>query len=112
MNVMSYVDLDERTKRRTVDALLRSTVNETLKWEPDGSDRHSCDFQGFHIVVMKEPGQQGEDLYAMTVKTQDEPYKKYYIEALRELFAEIQKHEPDVLNDLISALDRYEKSQS
>jgi len=105
MNVMSYVELDEESKKRPVGALVNATQNESLRWEQDGSDRHSCDFQGFHIVVMKEPNPQGEARYALTVKTKDEPYKKYYADELKELIAEIEKHEPDVLRDLVTALE-------
>jgi len=105
MNVMSYVELDAKSKRRAVDALLRATTNETVKWEQDSSDRHTADFMGFHLIVMKEPNPQGEEQYAITVKTKDEPYKKYYMEELKELIREIEKHEPDVLEDLIKALE-------
>ncbi|MCA9410880.1 MAG: hypothetical protein KC917_07190 [Candidatus Omnitrophica bacterium] len=106
MNVMSYVELDEQSRKRAIQALVRATSEESLSWEQDGTDRHTCDFQGFHIVVMKEPNPQGDDQYALTVKTKDEPYKKYYFPELEALMTEIQKHEPDVLNDLISALER------
>ncbi len=106
MNVMSYVELNETQKKRIAAALIRGTAKETLKWEPDGTDRHACDFDGFHIIVMKEPNPHGEEIFALTVKTKDEPYKKYYLTELRELISEIEKHEPDVLNDLILALEK------
>lgn len=106
MNVMSYVDLDEPTRKRMVEILIRCTNRGVLKWEPDSSDRHTCDFNGYHIVAMKETDAQGAEAYALTVKTKDEPYKKYYAPELGTLFTEIEKQEPDVLKELLAALEK------